>query len=160
MTAILNDDPPAISQTGANIPPALQRVVNRCLEKKPEQRFHSASDLAFALDALSDSGASPAVGTQAPSRRSPKRALVWSIALIAVILLAAVTWFEIANRNRAAPLRISDYTQLTHSGHAGYVVGTDGSRLYLQPALSFPLSRFPSLGVRSSRFPPYTLPDP
>ena len=56
MTAILNDDPPAISQTGANIPPALQRVVNRCLEKNPEQRFHSASDLAFALDALSDSG--------------------------------------------------------------------------------------------------------
>ncbi len=39
MTAILNDDPPAISQTGANIPPALQRVVNRCLEKNPEQRF-------------------------------------------------------------------------------------------------------------------------
>ena len=43
MTAILNDDPPAISQTGANIPPALQRVVHRCLEKNPEQRFHSAS---------------------------------------------------------------------------------------------------------------------
>ena len=85
MTAILNDEPPAISQTGANIPPALQRVVNRCLEKNPEQRFHSASDLAFALEALSDSGASPAVATQAPSRRSPGRTLVWSIALIAVI---------------------------------------------------------------------------
>ena len=66
MTAILNDEPPAISQTGANIPPALQRVVHRCLEKNPEQRFHSASDLAFALEALSDSGASPAVATQTP----------------------------------------------------------------------------------------------
>ena len=41
MAAILNDDPPAISQTAANIPPALQRVVNRCLEKNPGQRFHS-----------------------------------------------------------------------------------------------------------------------
>src|SRR5450631_4459338 len=38
MTAILNDDPPAISQTGSHIPPAVQRVVNRCLEKNPEQR--------------------------------------------------------------------------------------------------------------------------
>jgi eukaryotic-like serine/threonine-protein kinase len=131
MTAILNDDPPAISQTGANIPPGLQRVVNRCLEKNPEQRFHSASDLAFALDALSDSGASPAVAAQAQSPRSPRRALVWSIALIAVILLAAVAWLEIANRNAAPPLRISEYTQLTHSGYAGGVVGTDGSRLYL-----------------------------
>jgi len=131
MTAILNDDPPAISQTGANILPALQRVMNRCLEKNPEQRFHSASDLAFALDALSDSGASPAVGTQALERRSPKRRLVWSVAAIAAVLLAAVDWFEIKNQNAAAPLRISDYAQLTHNGHAGQVRETDGSRLYL-----------------------------
>jgi Tol biopolymer transport system component len=132
MTAILNDDPPAISQTGASIPVALQRVVNRCLEKNPEQRFHSASDLAFALDALADSGASLAVGTQAPSRRRLGRTLAWSIALSAVILLASLAWFRITNRNTATALRISEYTQLTHNGHAGEVRGTDGSRLYLQ----------------------------
>jgi serine/threonine protein kinase len=54
LSAILNEDPPGISQVATNIPPALQRVVLRCLEKSPEQRFQSASDLAFALDALSD----------------------------------------------------------------------------------------------------------
>jgi serine/threonine protein kinase/Tfp pilus assembly protein PilF len=60
MSAILNEDPPGISQVTANIAPALQRVVHRCLEKNPEQRFQSASDLAFALDALSESrGSSP-----------------------------------------------------------------------------------------------------
>ncbi|MBV8673503.1 MAG: serine/threonine-protein kinase [Acidobacteriaceae bacterium] len=132
MTAILNDEPPAISHTGANIPPALQRVVHRCLEKTPEQRFHSASDLAFALDALSDSGASPAVGTQQQTSKSPRRTLVWTIPLLAVILLAGTAWFVIANRNSGPPLRISEYTQLTHNSHAGRVVGTDGSRLYLQ----------------------------
>jgi serine/threonine protein kinase/tetratricopeptide (TPR) repeat protein len=56
MTAILNEDPPRISQITKSIPPALQRIVNRCLEKNPEQRFQSAPDLAFALDALSESG--------------------------------------------------------------------------------------------------------
>src|SRR5208282_5669460 len=56
MTAIMNEDPPGISQVAANIPLAMQRVVHRCLEKNPEQRFQSASDLAFALDALSESG--------------------------------------------------------------------------------------------------------
>lgn len=56
MTAILNEDPPSISHFTTSIPPALQRVVHRCLEKNPAQRFQSASDLAFALDALSDSG--------------------------------------------------------------------------------------------------------
>jgi Tol biopolymer transport system component len=132
MTAILNDDPPAISQTGGNTPPALQRVVNRCLEKNPEQRFHSASDLAFALDALSDSGASPAVAAQAASRRRPARTLAWSLGAVAAILLAAAAYFALASRNSGPPLRISEYTQLTHNGHAGYVEGTDGSRLYLQ----------------------------
>ena len=55
MTAILNEEPPSISQIAPNTPPGLQRVVHRCLEKDPEQRFHSAHDLAFALEALSDS---------------------------------------------------------------------------------------------------------
>jgi serine/threonine protein kinase len=51
MTAILNEDPPSISQVTAATPPGLQRVVHRCLEKNPEQRFQSASDMAFALEA-------------------------------------------------------------------------------------------------------------
>ena len=58
MTAILNEDPPGISQIVPGTPPALLRIVHRCLEKNPEQRFQSASDLAFALEALSDSGSS------------------------------------------------------------------------------------------------------
>jgi eukaryotic-like serine/threonine-protein kinase len=56
MTAILKEDPPVISQVAHATPPALQRVVHRCLEKNPERRFQSASDLAFALEALSDAG--------------------------------------------------------------------------------------------------------
>ena len=59
MNAILNEDPPAASDIIRTIPPALQRVVHRCLEKASECRFQSASDLAFALDALSDSAVSP-----------------------------------------------------------------------------------------------------
>ena len=131
MAAILHEEPSSISQLAPATPPGLQRVVHRCLEKDPEQRFHSAHDLAFALEALSDSGASPAAAAQAPSRRSTRKTLVWSIALIAVISLVAVAWFEVGRRNGAAPLRISDYAQLTHNGHAGWVVGTDGTRLYL-----------------------------
>ena len=68
MTAILNDDPPSISQIVQTTPPGLQRVVHRCLEKNPEQRFHSASDLAFALEALSDSGSGPLAAPPQGSR--------------------------------------------------------------------------------------------
>jgi eukaryotic-like serine/threonine-protein kinase len=55
MSAILNEDPAEISQIAPNISPSLQRIVHRCLEKVPEQRFQSAADLTFALEALSDS---------------------------------------------------------------------------------------------------------
>jgi serine/threonine protein kinase/Tfp pilus assembly protein PilF len=56
MSAILNEDPPEMSIV-SNVPPALQRIVHRCLEKAPERRFQSTTDLTFALEALSDSGA-------------------------------------------------------------------------------------------------------
>src|SRR5213080_3632614 len=55
MSAILKEDPPDLSETTQNVSPALERLVNHCLEKTPEARFHSASDLAFALEALSGS---------------------------------------------------------------------------------------------------------
>ena len=70
MTAILNEEPPSISQIAPTSPPGLQRVVHRCLEKSPEQRFQSASDMAFALEALSDSGIATSTGGHATRRRA------------------------------------------------------------------------------------------
>ena len=55
MSAILNEEPKPLSELAPDTPLALQRVILRCLEKNPEQRFQSASDLAFALQALLDS---------------------------------------------------------------------------------------------------------
>lgn len=52
ISAILREDPPELSETNKNINPGLDRVIRRCLEKNREQRFHSASDLAFALESL------------------------------------------------------------------------------------------------------------
>src|SRR5262245_1127172 len=60
MSAILREDPPDLSETNTSTTPGLQRLVDHCLQKKPEQRFHSAHDLAFALDTLSTlSGSRP-----------------------------------------------------------------------------------------------------
>jgi Tol biopolymer transport system component len=130
MTATLNDEPPAISQLVQSIPPGLQRVVHRCLEKNPEQRFHSASDLAFALEALSDSGSALAVAGGASGRRRQGQVLVWSLGVVAVLTLTAAAYLVMASRNRVPALRISQYTQITHDGVAKVLKGTDGSRLY------------------------------
>jgi tRNA A-37 threonylcarbamoyl transferase component Bud32 len=47
--ATLHHDPEALPDT---VPPNVAQIVRRCLEKEPDRRFQSASDLAFALDGL------------------------------------------------------------------------------------------------------------
>ena len=102
MTAILKEDVPEIHLSDGSLPGGLDRVVRRCLEKSREQRFQSARDLAFALEAVSDnrgtgafaakSGAVRADDAQAftaPARWSAGRWLPWVLAaaLAAALLL-------------------------------------------------------------------------
>ena len=93
MSAILTKDPPDLSLTNRNISPGLERIVSHCLEKDPEQRFHSAHDLAFDLEALSDVLA-PAAGAQ-PLRSGPagRRRTVLAasgVATASLLILAAI----------------------------------------------------------------------
>jgi serine/threonine protein kinase len=89
MTAILNEEPTDISQLAPSTPPVLQRIVLRCLEKNHDQRFQSAFDLAFALDAVSDSGALSATVVSLPIRGSRKKWYLKMVALTVVALLIA-----------------------------------------------------------------------
>src|SRR6202167_4545930 len=115
MTAILNEDPPPISQVVPNTPPGLQRVVHRCLEKTPEQRFHSAHDLAFALETLSDSAISASTAANQPERKKSSRlGIVIAAAVVAAVLCAAVLGY-LWMRREPVP-RVSNYVQLTHDG--------------------------------------------
>ncbi|MDE3032855.1 MAG: protein kinase [Acidobacteriota bacterium] len=59
--ATLKEEPPDLDP-GLRIPPDLARIVDTCLAKDPAARFHSAHDLAFALERLEPSLPSPATG--------------------------------------------------------------------------------------------------
>ena len=92
MSAILKEDPSDLSTTNHNVSPALERLVDHCLEKNPGERFHSARDLAFALEALSASTVSSneTISMAAlPSRRFARRELIsWS--LVTLFLLTSL----------------------------------------------------------------------
>jgi serine/threonine protein kinase/Tol biopolymer transport system component len=91
LNAILKDEPAELSQLNPNVPPGLERVVRRCLEKKPERRFQSASDLAFALESQSDTTRSAPALTTVPDRRFKREHLAWLLAgvfFVAMSLLA------------------------------------------------------------------------
>lgn len=127
MAAILNEEPSGLGQPSAGLPPGLERLVHRCLEKAPEQRFQSASDLAFALEAISDSGSSSNSSAAAPMSSGNRWIWMAVAAVVAAVAVGLVGWW----RSPAAVPVVESMTQLTDDGQpkSGRLV-TDGSRVY------------------------------
>jgi len=100
VSAILTEDPPPLPASGRHVPPALQEIVHRCLEKRPEDRFSSAHDLALALRAFSGAGETPETMTAGVvPRERPVRRLRWALLgglflAIVVIGVVAVMWLR------------------------------------------------------------------
>ena len=92
MSAILKEDPPDLSDTNKTVSPAMERLVSHCLEKNPEVRFHSARDLAFALEAVSGSNVSAQDATTPfaplPTRLKWREWLPWLVAGLFALLAA------------------------------------------------------------------------
>src|SRR6202790_2859823 len=87
MTAILREEPPELNESGWQGPIGLQRILGRCLEKNVERRFQSASDLAFAIEALSGTATSAAQTVQGP--KATRVWLPWVAIALAALALGA-----------------------------------------------------------------------
>jgi dipeptidyl aminopeptidase/acylaminoacyl peptidase len=93
ITSILTKDPPDLSQTNKDVPPGLDRIVRHCLEKNPEERFESARDVAFDLEALSSvSAPTAATAGHAPAVGSARRPSWTLLAGVALAVAALVGW--------------------------------------------------------------------
>ena len=125
MTAVLKEDPPEISNQIHPVSPALDRIVRRCLEKNPEQRFQSARDLSFALGALSGTDASGFARASEPPRRVPLK--LWIPVALAVIAVAAVTWF--VTRIPASPSARLEFAIPVPGEVSHMAISTDGRML-------------------------------
>ena len=107
ITAVLREDPPDSDLEQAGIPLQFQQIVRHCLEKEPENRFQSASDLGFALGTLSD--ASGVRTARRSSKRFQAKALPW--ALVGIFLVAMLALVAIQFNRK--PLSNPTYQRLT-----------------------------------------------
>jgi serine/threonine protein kinase len=144
--AILHQAPVAPRELNPEIPPELEAIIRRCLEKERERRYQTAEELMGVLEGLPD--APPNGGTNQPARgdREPAHVSVesavaaiqakprslWPMWLLAaaVLVVGLVPVIRYLRRPLPPP-RISSYTQITHDGHEKEPRGTDGSRLYV-----------------------------
>jgi eukaryotic-like serine/threonine-protein kinase len=95
LAALLTQDPPDISAISRPVPRGLERVVRRCLERNPEERFQSARDVAFGLQAVSEAG------LPSPRRRAGTATLpVALLALAGIALLASTRGAKVSGTAR------------------------------------------------------------
>ena len=101
MNAIVKEEPAELTESNLHLSPGLERIIRRCLEKGPERRFQSASDLAFAIEALSGTSSSSTIAPQAVSSLSKskfRRRAAWitAAAILAVAAIAFVSGVKFA----------------------------------------------------------------
>ena len=119
LSAILKEDAPELVQSVQGVSPALDRVVRRCIEKEPADRFQSVRDLGFALRAVTGSGVSSSKDVpQAVPRTKRLRPSLSTLALVAsAFLLGGVaTWlaFRVGRFRQADATMVTRVSRLTH----------------------------------------------
>jgi serine/threonine protein kinase len=161
MSAILKEDAPDLSSRNESVPASIERIIRRCMEKLPDQRFQSARDLSFALDNALDSTSRGLPAMEGvPVGRPEGRRLV--IVAIAALLIGGVAgmWAgrQTASPELTEPVKVS---ALTHSGQdwspsaspdgrmIAFVSARDGSpRIWLrqmQGGIEVPLTEGPDM---------------
>ncbi|MGB6200023.1 MAG: protein kinase, partial [Candidatus Acidiferrales bacterium] len=149
--AILNRAPAAPVRLNPDIPPKLEEIINKALEKDRELRYQSAAELRADLKRLrrdTDSGRSAATisssssaaissaaetaGSAAttvvtkPARPAWKR---WAIAVAGLVLVVIAALIYLQSRPLPPP-KVSGYVAVTDDSYPKDLVGTDGARIY------------------------------
>ncbi len=129
IAAILTSDPPPITQLQPLSPPALERLVKKCLEKDPDDRWQNASDLASELQWLGQSGSQTNAAILPGGislRASWTRWFPWALVLVLMASVVLVSWRRLTLRVPPAPV-----AHLTVSLPANVSLGSVGWPLFI-----------------------------
>ncbi|HTO86334.1 MAG TPA: protein kinase [Thermoanaerobaculia bacterium] len=129
MASILREDPPELSVTGQNISPGLERIVRHCLEKNPERRFQSASDIAFDLETLSGLSGPMATPARAPGKKWGRPSSLLGAALLGGLVVGAIVYLAGARMGSRLP---PSFQQLTYRHGTVWSArfGSDGKSIF------------------------------
>jgi eukaryotic-like serine/threonine-protein kinase len=127
LAAIVNQEPPALTELNPRIPRDLERIVRRCLRKDPQRRFQHMADLRVALQEVYEEaeGGPPVETPPLPSRRFHVARWVTVSALLGIALSSGAMWLWLRPTTTANALRT--LTRLTWNGSSGNpTISSDG----------------------------------
>jgi eukaryotic-like serine/threonine-protein kinase len=104
IAAILSSEPQPMAALQPMTPPALERVVRKCLAKDPEGRWQSASDLASELNWIAEEGSRVGAAGRVPAGRRRWEHASWLLAVTFFLLMiaAAAAWWAVASKRPSA----------------------------------------------------------
>ena len=126
MSAILRDDPAEVVTHRPDVPPALDGIVRHCLERNPAERFQSARDLVFSLQALSPTSTSSSItAARAAARRktSWREGTAWALFTTVAAALAGVLAINRMPRPQAGPTAVRFQVNLPDRMSWGFPLG-------------------------------------
>ncbi len=163
IAAIIEREPPSITQVKPLSPPALDRLVRKCLNKDPNKRWQSARDLSDELRWISQSGSQAGIPVQLSARRHLRMRLGWIIAAIGVLSSLYLGFLLFARKAPDKPVvrftltteqKISNisWPRLSPDGKMVAFHGDDSTGhdyIWIRPLSS--LSAYPLLGTESAK---------
>ena len=93
LDAILHREPEAISRHTYSVPEELERIIRKCLAKRPEERYQDAEDLLSDLVAFQRSRESGSGSRPVPVPRPPRWRRALLVGVPAVALVAVLAWW-------------------------------------------------------------------
>jgi len=131
IAAILTTEPPPIAQLQPLTPPALERVVKKCLAKDPDERWQSASDLASELNWIAEGGSQAGIPSPVTLKRNARERLAW---IAAVTGICAAVWAGAAYyRETGKPGQVVRAVIPTEEGTSPVFAGDLGGPVVLSP---------------------------
>src|SRR2546426_456486 len=108
IAAILEKDPPPISQLQPLFPPALERLVKTCLAKDPDERWQTVHDVLLELKWVAEAGSQAGVPAPVVSHRKLRERLAWAAAgVMTLIAIAFAIGFVLPAPKLPQPVRPS-----------------------------------------------------
>jgi eukaryotic-like serine/threonine-protein kinase len=130
---ILETDPPPISSLQPMTPPALDRVVKKCLRKEPEERWQNAHDITDELKWIAEGSSQSGLSTNhmTPAPRNWNKVMLWSATVLAGFIVVGLTVWNLRLASSPPPRPVTRFTISLPAGQ--HLVGLDTPAIALSP---------------------------